>query len=107
MEGKIAVIGQSDFVMPFTALGLDTFAVEPNRRSIEQAASRILQGSYVLIVIAEDIADAAGPVFEQRQKAAVPCILVLPFMSESSGFATQKLGEVLKMATGVNILQNN
>ncbi len=25
MEGKIAVIGDTDFVMPFSALGLDTY----------------------------------------------------------------------------------
>jgi len=93
--------------MPFTALGLDIFTVEPNRQSIEQNANKILQDSYVLIIIAEDIADVAGPVFAQKQKAAVPCVLVLPFMSESTGFAFQKLGEVLKMATGINILQNN
>jgi len=28
MEGKVAVLGSADFVMPFSALGLDTFAVE-------------------------------------------------------------------------------
>ena len=33
--------------------------------------------------------------------------MVVPFTTESEGFATQALGEVLKMATGINILQNN
>ena len=27
MEGKVAVLGDADFVMPFSALGVDTYSV--------------------------------------------------------------------------------
>ena len=34
MEGKVAVLGDADFVMPFSALGVDTYAVEQERAQI-------------------------------------------------------------------------
>ena len=38
MEGKVAVLGDADFVTPFSALGLDTFAVEQQGDQIVAAA---------------------------------------------------------------------
>ena len=107
MEGKVAVLGNADFVMPFSALGLDTFAVESGRQEVAETAGRIIEGKYALVVVAENIAPAAQETFAGRQNVPLPCIVVVPFTTESTGFATKALGEVLKMATGINILQNN
>ena len=61
MEGKAAVLGDADFVMPFSALGLDTFAVEADSASVAEAADKILKAQYVLVVVAENVAE-----FERR-----------------------------------------
>ena len=34
MEGKAAVLGSADFVMPFAALGLDTFPTESDAERV-------------------------------------------------------------------------
>ena len=105
MEGKAAILGDADFVMPFSALGLDTYcATEPEQ--IRENAARILDGHYALIVVAENVAPAADEVFSTQQKNTTPCVVVVPFTTESKGFATESLGKVLKMATGINILQS-
>ncbi|UCD50989.1 MAG: hypothetical protein JSW27_26125 [Phycisphaerales bacterium] len=106
MEGKVAVLGDADFVMPFSALGLDTFAVEQQRDQIVEAAQRIVDAKYALVVVAEDVARAADEVFADTETAPTPCIVVVPFTTESEGFATEALGRVLKLATGIDILQN-
>jgi vacuolar-type H+-ATPase subunit F/Vma7 len=106
MEGKVAVLGSSDFVLPFSALGVDTFAVEAERESVIETASEIVRLHYALIVVAENIAMLAEEAFEDAVKKAVPCVLVVPFATESEGFATNALGRALKMATGINILTN-
>ena len=106
MEGKVAVFGSSDFVLPFSALGVDTFAVEPERETVIEMASQILRQNYALIVVSENIAILAEEAFEDAVKKAVPCVLVVPFATESEGFATNALGRALKMATGINILAN-
>jgi len=107
MEGKIAVLGDADFVMPFSALGLDTYPVGQAVEEIIEGARRIIDGKYALVVVAEKEAAVVEEVFSAQQNMPTPCIVVMPFTTESAGFATRALGEVLKMATGINILQNN
>ena len=107
MESKVAVLGDSDFVMPFSALGLDTYPVGDEAGEISKSAEEIIEGKYGLVVVAETIARLAEEVFGAYETATLPCIVVVPFTAESEGFATEALGRVLKMATGINILEND
>jgi vacuolar-type H+-ATPase subunit F/Vma7 len=107
MEGKVAVLGNADFVMPFAALGADTYPVGREAGEIAENARNIISEKYALVVVAENIADQAKEVFSARWNDPLPCIIVVPFTTEPQGFATQALGEVLKMATGIDILQNS
>ena len=104
MEGKVAVLGSGDFVMPFAALGLDTFATEPTPEKVAETAAAILKEHYALIVVSENVARAAQPIFDEVQKKATPCVVIVPFTTEPSGVATESLGRMIKMATGINIL---
>lgn len=106
MEGKVAVLGSGDFVMPFAALGLDTFATETQPDKVVETAQAILKGHYALVVVSENVARAAQTVFDDVQKNATPCVVIVPFTAEPSGVATESLGKMLKMATGINILAN-
>jgi len=107
MEGKVAVLGSADFVMPFAALGLDTFAAGEGSDELIDKAERIVDAEYALVVVAENIAPVVDEVFSDQQKSAMPCVIVVPFTTESQGFATRSLAEALRMATGIDILQNN
>lgn len=107
MEGKIAVLGNTDFVMPFSALGLDTYATADTVDDIKENANKIIESKYALVVVAENIAPKTEEVFSDYQKTPTPCIVVVPFTTESKGFATQALGEAIKMATGINILKDS
>ncbi len=107
MEGKIAVLGDTDFVMPFSALGVDTYPVGRTTEQITESAGKIMEGKYALVVVAQNVAPAVQEIFSAYEKVPTPCIVVVPFTIESKGFATQALAEVLKMATGINILQNS
>jgi vacuolar-type H+-ATPase subunit F/Vma7 len=104
MEGKIAVLGDADFVMPFVALGVDTFSVGQTAEQIRESANKIISDKYVLVVVAENIAPAVEEIFSAYQDTPTPCIIMVPFTTEPTGVATRALGKVLKMATGVNIL---
>jgi V/A-type H+-transporting ATPase subunit F len=106
MQGKIAVLGDTDFVMPFSALGVDTYTTTSSKQ-IRESAGKIIDGSYALIVVAENVATVADEVFSEYEGDATPCVVVVPFTTESEGFATEALAKVLKLATGVNILQNS
>jgi V/A-type H+/Na+-transporting ATPase subunit F len=104
MEGKAAVLGSPDFVMPFAALGLDTFPTEADAARVEENAAAILKQKYALVVVAENIARSAQTVFEVTQKEATPCVIIVPFTAEPSGIATEGLSKMLRLATGIDIL---
>ena len=105
MEGKAAAIGSADFVMPFTALGLDTYAVETDAAQVTETARKVLREKYALILVAENIARYTQETFEGTAGSALPCVVIVPFTSEPSGIATESLGRLIKMATGINILE--
>ena len=107
MEGKVAVLGNADFVMPFSALGVDTYLAGQTDEQIAESAEKIISGRYALVVVAENIAPAVQEAFSAQMDTAVPCIVVVPFTTGSEGFATEALAQVLKIATGVNIMQDN
>ena len=107
MEGKIAVLGETDFVMPFSALGVDTYPVGMTAGDIVENAKQIISAKYALVVVAENVAPQTEEVFSVYKDAPTPCVVVVPFTTESKGYATQALGEVLKMATGIDIMQND
>ncbi|HPC93715.1 MAG TPA: V-type ATP synthase subunit F [Sedimentisphaerales bacterium] len=107
MEGKVAVLGDADFVMPFRALGADTFAVEQQAEQVVAAAEKIVDAGYALVVVAENVAPQADAAFAPTESKPTPCVVVVPFTTASEGFATEALGKVLKLATGINILQHN
>lgn len=104
---KVAAFGDTDFVMPFSALGLDTWPVELKAEDIIETAKKIIENKYALIVVAENIAAKAEEVFSDYSDVPTPCVVVVPFPTESEGFATQALADVLRMAIGINILQDN
>ena len=106
MESKVAVLGDADFVMPFSALGVDTYTVGRTDKEMVESAERVISGKYALVVVAENIAPAVEEIFSAQQDMPTPCIVAVPFTTESEGFATKALNEVLKLATGINILQN-
>jgi len=107
MEGKVAVLGDADFVMPFSALGLDIYPVTGQAGDIAEKARSIIEGNYALVVVAENTAPAAQQVFSLRQNEPVPCIVIVPFTTEPTGFAVRSLNRALRMATGVDIFAND
>lgn len=107
MEGKVAVLGGADFVMPFSALGLDTFPVGAAPEETAERARAIISAKYALVVVAENVARAAEEIFSARQNMPTPCVVVVPFTTEPEGFATESLGKVLRMATGVSIIEGS
>ncbi len=104
MIGKAAAIGNEDFVMPFASLGLEGFPTENTPQKVQENAAKILEQKYSLVVVAEDIAADAQKIFAAADKESLPCVVVVPFTKEPEGFAVAELGKVLKLATGIDII---
>ena len=107
MEGKVAVLGDADFVLPFSVLGVDTYSSAKWSDQKLEIVNKIISDRYALVIVAENIAPMVEEAFSDYQRSSTPCIVVVPFTTEPTGVATKTLGEALKMATGINILQND
>ncbi len=105
MTNKIAVLGSSDFVMPFSALGVDTYAVTDEPNSAIDHAKTIVSEKYALVVLAENFAHQTDEIFNSVSTSTLPCVVVVPFTAEPDGFATESLGQALKMAMGIDVLK--
>lgn len=104
-QARVAAIGDSDFVMPFSTLGVDTYPVQQRQADIAENARKIVHGKYALVVVAENIAESADEVFREYENEPTSCTVVVPFTTESKGYATRALGRILKMATGIDIMR--
>jgi len=106
-QASVAAIGDADFVMPFSAVGVDTFPVGQKKGDVAESARKIVQKKYALVVVAENIAKSADEIFLEYGNEPTPCTVVVPFTTESKGYATEALGRILKMATGIDIIKSN
>jgi len=101
---KAAALGGADFVLPFSALGLDTFRTD-SKEQTQEAAKKIIDAGYALVVVAETVAADAEQIFSEYHDEALPSITIAPFTTESTGAAVAGLGEAVRLATGINILK--
>ena len=102
---KIAVIGGSDTVMGFKALGLDTFPADSSA-----AASQILKRitredeEYAIIYIEETLAAQLTAEIDKFKDSPTPAIILIPGREGSIGLGQSALKAAVERAVGTNIL---
>ena len=105
---KIAVIGGSDCVIGFRALGLDTFAVdspEETRHTLREITKPKESGDEYAIIYMEETkaADVLDEIrkFDGRPK---PAIILIPGRDGPIGLGQSALKEAVEKAVGSDIL---
>lgn len=103
---KIAVIGGSDSVIGFKALGLDAFPVEDTAEA-KAVLHRIAQPGeveYSIIYLEESLAkDMTSDVRKYDEKPS-PAIILIPGRDGSAGLGLAALKEAVEKAVGSDIL---
>ncbi len=102
---KIAVIGGSDTVMGFKALGLETY---PAADAAE--AGQILRtltkdsDDYAIIYIEETLAQELGHEIDRFKDRPTPAVILIPGREGSIGLGQTALRAAVERAVGTNIL---
>lgn len=102
---KIAVIGGSDTVMGFKALGLETFPA-----ATADEAGRILRSitresdDYAIIYIEETLAQDLTQEIAKFKDSPTPAIILIPGREGSIGLGQTALRAAVERAVGTNIL---
>ena len=102
MGAKVGALGSRDFVLPFRALGVDTFPAA-DAQEARAALHDMLETGYAVILVAEDVAPALEEGLAPYTEQPVPCVVALPTATESTGYAGEALARLLKLATGIDI----
>lgn len=99
---KIGLIGDSDTIRGFSALGLATFEVI-DRAGAVAAVQAALKGGFAVVFITERI----YPQVEYLVRAAestLPVFTVIPDNQGSTGLGQMRLRKMVERAIGVDIL---
>ena len=105
---KIAVIGGSDSVIGFKALGLDTYAVDgadAARKALRRVTKPLENGDeYAIIYIEESMAKDILPEISKYQEKPSPAIILIPGRDGPIGLGLSALKEAVEKAVGSDIL---
>lgn len=102
---KIAVIGGSDTVMGFKALGLETYPVsdaEEARKVLHHLTTECEH--YAIIYMEENLAGPLAADIDRHKNDVTPAIILIPGRDGSSGQSLNALHEAVKRAIGADIL---
>ena len=104
---KIAVIGGSDSVIGFKALGLDTFPVDNSEQAKHtlRDITRAAEGDeYAIIYIEETMAADMLPEIKKFDEKPSPAIILIPGRDGPIRLGQSALKEAVEKAVGSDIL---
>lgn len=100
---KVAVIGDTDSIIGFRALGLTVFetaspeaALEPLRRTVEEG--------YAIVFITEPCFAANQDFIRSLRSRKLPAVIPIPPVSGGSGLGMAQVRESVRKAVGMDIL---
>lgn len=104
MEHKvdIAIIGQTDNVYLFNAIGLKTY-VSQTPQEAERVIYQLATQKCRIIYVDEPLYEVIPETIERYQNVAFPIILPLPIGEKSKQLGKKKIRENVEKAIGINI----
>jgi len=107
MDYKVAIIGSSDAVLGFKAVGLEAIAVN-TREEAEQKVKEVYDSDqYATLFITEDWADEISEFLDGLAPKALPSIVAVPSQAGSTGAGLRNIKKIVEQAVGSDILSNN
>ena len=101
--GQIAVVGERDSVMLWSALGVRTVFAD-KQSDIEQTIHRLAREGTSVIYITEKAALLAAEAIDRYKSEAFPAIIPIPDRNGSQGLGMQGIEKNIEKAIGADIL---
>lgn len=102
---KIAVLGEKDSVIGFSALGLDTYSAtsEQEAKEIFHKLTKNVE-EYAIIYVTENFYEILASDINKFKDNVTPAIILIPGSSGSLGLGQSALNAAVERAIGANIL---
>ncbi len=102
MQGKMAIIGDGDAVLAFSAVGIDTFPISHAQEGAELI--KTLAKTYKIIFVTESVAEVNDEIIKRYISQPYPIILPIPSDNLDSSYGMNILKSAMEKALGVDIL---
>jgi len=103
MHGNIAVIGDSDSIIGFKAVGFRTIGVK-NSAEVAAAVESLVEEKCCVIFITEQALEGAEAILDIYREYTVPAIIPIPGRVGRTGSGMQNLVRNVERALGTDIL---
>lgn len=100
---KIAVIGDSESILSFKAIGLETCPVE-SAAEARKALHGYAKEDYAVIYLTEQFAQDMESELKQYATEIRPAVILIPGREGSLGLGLANIGKAVERAVGSNIL---
>lgn len=100
---KIAVLGDSDSVLGFGALGFDTFPAE-TAEVARPILHRLAREQYAIVYLTEQLAAGLSPEIARYQTHTAPAIILIPGKGGTLGIGMDGIKTTVERAVGSDIL---
>ena len=107
MSYKVAIIGSTDAVNGFKAVGVEAVGVKTKEECRTKLEQLFNAGDYAIIFITEDWADKIKNYLDELPPKALPSIVAIPSQAGSTGAGLRNLKKIVERAVGSDILSND
>lgn len=107
MAKNIAVIGDSESIKGFAAVGIDIFPCDDSENA-PHLFRRIADGdNYAVIFITEEMFELVEKERKRYEEKLIPAVIPLSGVKGNTGIGTKRLSSFVEKAVGSDIIFNN
>ena len=107
MAKNIAVIGDSESIKGFSAIGLDIYICDDSEHAAKTLRNVVDTEEYAVIYITEEYFNSSQKERSRYEERLTPAVIPIPGVKGNIGAGTKRLSSFVEKAVGSDIIFNN
>lgn len=99
---KIAVIGDKESILGFSAIGMDIYPAY-EAEEIKRIIPQLIEENYAILYITENASRKVEKYLEKLKKNKIPAIVTIPNNTGGTGYGGKRIKEMVQKAVGIEI----
>ena len=106
MDSRVAVLGDSESIKGFAAIGLDVFPCDAGADAAGMCRQLAEGGEYAVMLMTEDLFVALEKERNRLAQGVWPAVIPLPGVASDTGVGVARLRSFVEKAVGSDIIFN-
>lgn len=99
---KIAVIGDKESILGFSAIGMDIYPAY-EEEEVKRIIPQLIEENYAILYITENVSRKVEKYLEKLKKNKIPAIVTIPNNTGGTGYGDKRIKEMVQKAVGIEI----